>query len=87
MAGDAKRAAHAAMVRRQQGEVGPIRALVFYLDDAISVCSSRAVDYTSAEDLARQLEPDLDHYPMIEAWRECVCLLRLRADGPPEWRA
>jgi hypothetical protein len=67
-------------------EVGPIRALIFYLDEAVSVCSSRAIDFTSREDLARQLEPDRDHYPVIEAWIECVCLLRLRADAPPEWR-
>ena len=52
-------------------------ATVFCFDSASRVLASRDVEFRTREELARELQADLDQYPMVEAWVASVriCLL------------
>jgi hypothetical protein len=58
------------------------QAQIFGLDAGSRVLMTRAVEFSSAKDLRKQLQLELDQYSSIEAWVESVCVLRLYADDP-----
>lgn len=57
------------------------KALIFCIDAGGRVRASRELEFTSRADLMRQLEPEFQRHPMVEAWTGSVCLLR--SGGPP----
>ena len=85
---DARRAAADPVARpavgwREGDEVGTV--VVFCLDTSGRVLSSTELSFTSHDDLARQLGPDVERYPLVEAWQGSVCLFRQGGPAVPEW--
>ena len=52
------------------------KALIFCIDAAGRVRSSRELEFTSRADLVQQLQPEIDRHALVEAWTGSVCLLR-----------
>ena len=57
------------------------KALVFCLDAGGSVLRSHEVEFTSREDLVRQIRRELAHAETVEAWEGTICRVRLGAHG------
>lgn len=60
------------------------KALVFYLDAAQRVLTTRELRFASRFDLFHQVEGELDHCWSLEAWQDDDCLICAKANGAIE---